>query len=74
MPNLTEKDFQKMNLDESFKVYKRNNLKLICKIKLDNEEKYSKREVITKNLKLDENNQYGLAMMKPMPTGCILRK
>ena len=27
--------------------------------------------VITKILKLDENNQYGFAMTKPMPTGCI---
>ena len=27
--------------------------------------------VITKILKLDENNQYGFAITKPMPTGCI---
>ena len=26
---------------------------------------------ITKNLKLDENNQYGNAMTNPLPTGCI---
>ena len=68
MPSLTEKEFQKMNLDQSFKEYRRHNLKLIYKIKLDNEEKYSKREVITKILKLDENNQCGFAMMKPMQT------
>ena len=30
-----------------------------------------KKGVITKILKLDENNQYGFAMTKPMPTGCI---
>ena len=31
----------------------------------------SKKRVITKILKMDENNQYGFAMTKPMPTGCI---
>ena len=30
-----------------------------------------KKRVITKILKLDENNQYGMAMTKPLPTGCI---
>ena len=29
------------------------------------------KRVITKILKLDENNQYGHAMTKPLPTGCI---
>ena len=57
MPNLTEKDFQKMNIDQSFKAYKRDDLKLIYKIKLDNQEKYSKNRVIAKILKFDENNQ-----------------
>ena len=56
MPNLTEKDFQKMNIDQSFKAYKRDNLKLIYKIKLDNQESYSKKRVITKILKFDEKN------------------
>ena len=27
--------------------------------------------MITKIIKLDENNQYGFAMTKSMPTGCI---
>ena len=35
-----------------------------------NNEKTKKR-VITKILKLDENNQYGHGMTKPLPTGCI---
>ena len=52
MPNLTEKDFQKMNIDQSFKAYKRDDLKLIYKIKLDNQENYSKKRVITKTLNL----------------------
>ena len=47
MPNLTEKDFQKMKIDQSFKDYKRDDLKLIYKIKLDNQENYSKKRDIT---------------------------
>ena len=35
-----------------------------------NDEKIKKR-IITKILKLDENNQYGNGMTKPLPTGCI---
>ena len=31
----------------------------------------SKKRVITKILKFDENNQYGIGMTKPLPTGCI---
>ena len=74
MPNLTENVFQKMNIDKSFKAYKRDDWKLIYKIKLDHQENYSKKRVNTKILKLDENNQYGFAMIKPMPTGCITEK
>ena len=74
MPNLTEKDFQKMNIDQSFKAYKRDDLKLIYKIKLDNQENYSKKRVIIKILSLDENNQCSFGMTKPMPTCCIKDK
>ena len=31
----------------------------------------TKKKVITKILKLDENKQYGNGMTKPLPTGCI---
>ena len=30
-----------------------------------------KKRIITKILKLGENNHYGMAMTKPLPTGCI---
>ena len=30
--------------------------------------------ISTKILKMDENNQYGQAMMKPLPYGCIKRQ
>ena len=69
--NLTESDYSKQNIDESFKAYKRDDLKLIYKIKLDNEDSFHNRRIITKILKMDESNQYGFAMTKPMPTGCI---
>ena len=71
MTNLTKKYFQKMNIDQSFKEYNRDDLKLVYKIKLDNQENYCKKRLITKISKLDENNQYGFAMTKTMPTGCI---
>ena len=74
MPNLTENVFQKMNIDQSFKAYKWDDWKLTYKIKLDHQENYSKKRVITKILKLDENNQYGFAVIKPMATGCIKEK
>ena len=32
---------------------------------------YHERHIISKILKMDENNQYGFAMTKPMPTVCI---
>ena len=71
MPNLTRSDYEKMNIDERFKAYKRDDLKIIYSLKLDNEKNFSKKRVITKIIKLDENNQYGFAMTRPMPTGCI---
>ena len=49
---------------------KKLNYKLVYIIKNDNGIMEQKR-VITKILKLDENNQYGNGMTKPLPTGCI---
>ena len=48
IPNLTEKIFQKMNIDQSLKAYKHDDLKLVYKIKFDNQENYNKKRVITK--------------------------
>ena len=66
MPSLTESEYKKMSIDQSLKAYKRDDLKVMYRIKLDNENYYHERRIITKILKLDENNQYGLAMTKPM--------
>ena len=71
MPNLKSSDYEKMNIDESFRAFKRDDLKIVYSLKFDNEKKFKKKRVISKILKMDENNQYGFAMTKPMPTGCI---
>ena len=63
-----------MNIDESFQMYKGQDYKLGYNIKLDDNELSSQRRVISKIIKFDENNQYGLAMTKPMPVGAIKEK
>ena len=50
-----------MNKDYSYKV--------VYNLKMNNEK--VKKRLITKILKLDENNQYGNGMTKPLPAGCI---
>ena len=72
MPNLTQNYHQKMNIDENFKAFKRDDLKVVYSLKLDDgKKKIKKKRIITKIIRFDENNQYGFAMKKPMPTGCI---
>ena len=43
--------------------------KPIYKIRLDEEQESKGRRIFSKIFKLDENNQYGFAMTKPLPTG-----
>ena len=74
LPNYDDKDFNKLSIDQSFKAFKRDNLQVRYKLKLDGETEYFDRRVISNVLKLDENNQYGFAMTRPMPTGCIREK
>ena len=65
LPNLDDKtnlENNPLNKDFSYKV--------AYYLKLDGK-KAEKKRVITKILKLDENNQYGHGMTKPLPTGCI---
>ena len=45
--------------------------KVAYNLKLEGEEKYNTKRVISKILKLDKNNQYGYATTKPFPTGGI---
>ena len=71
MPNLIKKDFTKTDIDQSLKGFKRNDLKLVYKVKFDDQKKHEKKRVVTKILKLDGNNQYGYSMTEPLPTGYI---
>ena len=71
MLNLSKSDYEPMNIDESFKAFKCDDLKVVYSLKLDDEKSIQKKRIITKIIKFDENNQYGYAMTRPMPTGCI---
>ena len=71
MPNLTERDYHNMSINQSFKAFKHHNLKVIYSLKLDKNDSFEKKHIITKIVKFDENNQYGFPMTKPIPTGCI---
>ena len=51
-----------MNIDQSFKAFKRDDLKVVYSLNLDGEKSFQKKRVITKIIKFDENNQYGFAM------------
>ena len=60
-----------MSIDRSFKAFKGDDLKVIYSLKLDKNDSFERKCLVTKIVKLDENNQYGFTMTKPMPTGCI---
>ena len=64
LPNL----ISKKNEEEFHKHY---NYEICYNITLNTERECSTKRVITKMLKLDENNQYRYGMTKPVPTGCI---
>ena len=57
MPNLTEKDYRAVNINQSFKACKRHDLKVVYSLKFNGETKLEERRIIAKILKLDENNQ-----------------
>ena len=48
------------------------NEKLIFNLEIDG--KKQKKNISTKILKIDKNNQYGQAMTKPLPYGCIKKE
>ena len=47
------------------------NFKVAFDLQLNNESSKQHKRVISKILKLDENNQYGHGMTRPLPAGCI---
>ena len=50
----------------------KNNNKVLFDLQID-DKKQAKR-ISSKILKMDENNQYGQAMTKPLPYGCIKKQ
>ena len=50
---------------------KNNNQKLVYKVKNKESNQIENKRISTKILKMDKNGQYGNAMTKPLPTGCI---
>ena len=64
LPNLTDKiDLENNPMNKNF------NYKVVYNLNINNEK--VKKRVINKILKLNEKNQYGNGMTKPLPTGCI---
>ena len=61
----------KISSESCSKLEKDENYKICYDLKLDDDEHQQSYRVISKIIKLDENNQYGFAMTKPMATGCI---
>ena len=47
-------------------------LKTMYNLKIDGEKQ--KKRIVSKILKMDENNQYGNGMTKPLPYGCIKKE
>ena len=74
MSNYIAAEYEKVSIDQRFFAYKHQYLKVVYNLKLDNEDKYYNPRIISKVFKLDENNQYGYTMTKPLPTGCIKEK
>ena len=58
-------------LDEKANIKTDFNFKIGFDLKMTKNSIREKKRVITKILKLDENNQYGHGMIKSLPTGCI---
>ena len=73
-PNYDAARYNKLNFDENFKSYKREDFKVIYKPRLDGEDNYPNRRVIFEALKRDKNNQCKYAIRKPEATGCINKK
>ena len=50
---------------------KNNNHKLVYKSRNKDNQQIENKRTVAKIFKMDENNKYGNAMTKPLPTGCI---
>ena len=73
-----KKQERKKLMDKLYSLWKEEDLKSchkpIYNVRLDGEETSKKRRVFSKVFKLDENNQYGFAMTKPLPIGIFKKQ
>ena len=74
MPNFSAADFEKVSVDKIFHLYKRDDLKILCRLKMDAQTNSSDQSVISKIMMLDENNHYGYAINKPFSTCCYKKQ
>ena len=59
-----------MDFDTQILLNTKTNEEVLFNLDIDKKKKQIKR-LSTKILKMDQNNQYGQAMTKPLPYGCI---
>ena len=72
------KQERKKFMDKLYSLWKEEDPKTchkpIYNVRLDGDESRKKRRVFSKVFKLDENNQYGFAMTKPLPIGIFKKQ
>ena len=61
----------RLDFDTKILLSQNENLKVIYYLKIDEKKK---KRIVSKILKMDENNQYGNAITKPLPYGCIQKE
>ena len=64
LPNLSSKDYSRLNIAKSFKMRKKTDLNVPYRLQLNNKSNNNDRRIIIKILKMDKNYQYGHAMTK----------
>ena len=74
MPNISRAEFDNMMIDQSFQAFERQDFKAEHMLKLDGNKTYTDNRVISKILKLDENNEYVSSMTKMPPTNYIKKQ
>ena len=55
LPNLTQSEYAKMNIDQSFQAYKNQNFKLGYKVKIGRNETYKDYRITSKIIKFEQN-------------------
>ena len=73
-----EKQERRKLMDKLYSLWKEEDLKSchksIYNVRLDGKESSKNRRIFSKVFKLDENNQYGFAMTKPLPIGIFKKQ